>query len=216
MKQILNNQERSRLDQRIEEAEKKTGAQIVLAVIDRSDSYAEIPWKAFALAVSVASLFVFLHAMLWPEWPAGTTVLLALALPLTSGAVCALMAVYLPWFARFFLNAHRKEVEVRQYAESLFLSRELFSTSKRSGILLLVSMFERQVIILPDRGIKKRLCREALQEIITLMTATLASGRIAHALEKGLERLEETLAATAAGDAGGNELPDEIIEERGS
>jgi len=216
MKQILNNQERSRLDQRIEEAEKKTGAQIVLAVIDRSDSYAEIPWKAFALAVSVAGLFVFLHAMLWPEWPAGRTVLLALALPLTAGAVCALMAVYLPWFARFFLNAHRKEVEVRQYAESLFLSRELFSTSKRSGILLLVSMFERQVIILPDRGIKKRLCREALQEIITLMTATLASGRIAHALEKGLERLEETLAATAAGDAGGNELPDEIIEERGS
>ncbi|MEN6321642.1 MAG: TPM domain-containing protein [Syntrophaceae bacterium] len=216
MKQILNNQERSRLDQRLVEAEKKTGAQVVLAVIDRSDSYAEIPWKAFALAVSVAGLFVFLHAMLWPEWTAKTTVLLALAATLTAGLVCALMAVYLPWFARFFLNAHRKEVEVRQYAESLFLSRELFSTSKRSGILLLVSVFERQILVLPDRGIKKRLREEAMQEIISLMTPSLASGRIAHALEEGLERLEETLAATATGDAGGNELPDEIIEERGS
>ena len=49
MKQILNNQERSQLDRRIAEVEKRTGAQIVLAVIERSDSYAEIPWKAFAL-----------------------------------------------------------------------------------------------------------------------------------------------------------------------
>lgn len=216
MKQILKNLERSRLDERIKEAEKKTGAQIVLAVIERSDSYAEIPWKAFALAVSVTGFFVFLHAILWPNWSTETTVLLALATTLTAGAVCALMAVYLPWFARFFLNAHRKEVEVRQYAESLFLSHELFSTSKRSGILLLVSMFERQVIILPDRGIKKRLSREALQEIISLMTPSLASGFIDRALEEGLERLEKTLAAAATGDAGGNELPDEIIEERGS
>jgi putative membrane protein len=216
MKQILKNLERSRLGERIKEAEKKTGAQIVLAVIERSDSYAEIPWKAFSLAVSVAGLFVFLHAMLWPEWPERTTVLLALSVTLAAGAACAIMAVYLPWFARFFLNAHRKELEVRQYAESLFLSHELFSTSKRSGILLLVSMFERQVVILPDRGIKKRLSGEALQGIISLMKPSLASGRIAEALEKGLERLEDTLAATATGDAGGNELPDEIIEERGS
>jgi putative membrane protein len=213
MKKILNNQERSQLDQRIKEAEKKTGTQIVLAVIERSDSYAEIPWKAFALAVSIAGLFVFLHAMLWPE---RITVLLALSVTLAAGAVCALVAVYLPWFARFFLNVHRKEVEVRQYAESLFLSRELFSTSKRSGILLLVSMFERQIIVLPDTGISKRLSQDAMQGIITLMTPSLASGLLAQALEKGLERLEEILAATASADAGGNELPDEIIEEEGT
>jgi len=50
------------------EAEKRTGAQIVLAVIGTSDSYAEIPGEAFSLAVSVAGLFVFLQAMLRPEW----------------------------------------------------------------------------------------------------------------------------------------------------
>lgn len=216
MKQILKNLERSRLDERIKEAEKKTGAQIVLAVIERSDSYPEIPWKAFALAVPVAGFFVFLHAMLWSDWPTGTTVLLALAATLTAGLVCALMTVYLTRFARLFLNAHHKEVKVRQYAESLFLSHELFSTRKRSGILLLVSMFERQVIILPDRGIQKRLSEEALRGIISSMKPSLASGQIAGALEKGLERLEEILVDTATGEAGKNELPDEIIEERGS
>ncbi|HBH86730.1 MAG TPA: hypothetical protein DDY17_03895 [Syntrophaceae bacterium] len=216
MSQILSDQERSHLDQRIAEVEKRTGAQIVLAVIERSDCYAELPWKAFALAVSVASLFVFFLHVLWPEWSTQTTVLLALVMTLAAGAVCALMAVYLPWFARLFLADHRREMEVRQYAESLFLSRQLFSTSKRSGILLLVSLFERQVIVLPDTGIGKRLNREVVQEIISLMTPSLASGFVARALNEGLERLEQVLAVTATGIPGENELPEEIIEEKGS
>lgn len=216
MKHILNAQEHNRLDQRVAEAEKRTGAQIVLAVVERSDSYAEIPWKAFALAVSVASLLVFFQAILWPDWFTHTALLHALATALLTGAVSALMAVSLPRFARLFLNDHHKEVEVRQYAESLFLSRQLFATRKRSGILLLVSLFERQVILLPDTGISTRLSREAIQQIISLMTPSLASGSVARALEEGLEKLEEILAATAAGEALENELPDEIIEEKGS
>jgi putative membrane protein len=79
-----------------------------------------------------------------------------------------------------------------------------------------VSLFERQVILLPDTGISTRLSREAIQQIISLMTPSLASGSVARALEEGLEKLEEILAATAAGEALENELPDEIIEEKGS
>jgi len=214
MKHILNDQERSRLDQRVAEAEKRTGAQIVLAVIERSNSYAEIPWKAFALAVSVAGLFVFFQAMIQPEWFEYIAVLRAMATTLAAGAFCALMTVCLPWFARLFLNDHRKELEVRQYAESLFLARQLFATRNRSGILLLVSLFERHVIVLPDTGISARLSQESLQEIISLMTPSLASGSVSHALEEGLVKLEEILAATATGEAGENELPDEIIEEK--
>jgi len=216
MKQILNDQERSHLDRRIAEVEKRTGAQIVLAVIERSDSYAELPWKAFALAVSVTSLFVFFLQVLWSEWPSSTTVLVALVTTLAAGSVCALMTVYLQWFARLFLNVHRREVEVRQYADSLFLSHQLFATRKRSGILLLVSLFERQVIVLPDKGISTRLRREAMQEIISLMTPSLSSGLVARALEEGLEKLEHILAETATGEAFENELPEEIIEEKGS
>jgi putative membrane protein len=92
----------------------------------------------------------------------------------------------------------------------------LFATRKRSGILLLVSLFERQVIILPDTGISTRLSREAMQDIISLMTPSLASGSVTRALEEGLAKLEEILAATATGEAGENELPDEIIEEKRS
>ena len=215
MKKILNDQERSRLDKRIAEAEKRTGAQIVVAVIQRSDSYSELPWKAFALGVSVAGLLVFIFDLLWPGWYSQTAMLIFVVTILITGIISALLSLYIPKFARLFLATHRAEVEVRQYAESLFLSHELFATRRRTGILLLVSLFERQVILLPDTGLNKRLSRKAMQKIIAQMTPILASGQVTRALEQGLLRLEEILIVTATGESGKNELPEEIIEEKG-
>jgi putative membrane protein len=215
MKQILSDQERRHFDQHIAVAEKRTGAQIVLAVIERSDSYAELPWKAFALGVSMTGLMVSILNLARPEWSSGTAALLAVVTTLAAGAACALLTVYLKGFARWFLSDHRADVEVRQYAESLFLSRELFATRQRTGILLLVSLFERQVIVLPDTGLRKRLSRDAMQEVIARMAAPLASGQVTRALEEGLKSLEDILAVTVFEESGENELPEEIIVEKG-
>lgn len=216
MKHILADQERSELDRRVADAEKRTGAQIVLAVVKRSDTYAELPWKAFALGAAFAGSGTVLLDLLRPEWHSGVAVLFSVVATLATGAACALLCVAVPGFARFFLEAHRAEVEVRQYAQSLFLSREVFATRGRIGVLLLISTFERQVVLLPDTGLAKRLGREAMHHIIARMTAALAGGQVRLALENGVQGLEEHLAATAAGAARGNELPNVIIEEKGA
>ncbi len=216
MEQILSDQERDVLNRRVADAEKRTGAQIVLAVVQRSDAYAELPWKAFALGAAAAGLAAVLLTMMRPGWQANFTVLLAVVATLAAGAAFALLCVWSPGFARFFLDAHRAETEVRQYAQSLFLAREVFATRGRTGILLLVSLFERQVVILPDTGLTKRLSREAQQTIVGRMTTALATGLVGRALEQGLQSLEENLAPSAAGAPRENELPDAIIEETGS
>jgi putative membrane protein len=216
MKNPLTEQERVRLNQRITEAEQRTGAQIVLAVIERSDSYAELPWKAFALGAAVAGFAATLINILRPGWASGAAVLVSLVATLGTGAACALVCVALPAFGRLFLAAHRAEVEARQYAQSLFLSREVFATRKRTGVLLLVSMFERHVVLLPDTGLAKRLSQDAMQEIVERMTVALAAGQVGRALENGLIGLEEKLAATASGASRKNELPNAIVEEEGS
>ena len=55
-------------------------------------------------------------------------------------------------FGRLFLRQSRIDSEVRQYSESMFLRRSLFATSRRTGILILISLFERRVdiVILDD------------------------------------------------------------------
>ena len=216
MIKILSDDERNRLDQIIADAEKRTHAQIVLAVIKRSDDYSELPWKAFALGASAAGLLVVILDFILNYWVSHTTVLLAAVFMLSTGAAFALLAIFIPGFAKIFLSAHRAEVEVKQYAESLFLNRELFATSKRIGILLLVSLFERQVILLPDKGLSNRLTTDAMQEIIACMTQSLEHHEINRALENGLKELSKALELSTQGTGNNeNELPDDIIEEKG-
>jgi putative membrane protein len=86
------------------------------------------------------------------------------------------------------------------------------------GILLLISLFERQVILLPDKGVRNRLTMDALRKVITPMTLLLKRNEISKALEDGLKQLSLILEVkTDGGLANGNEndLPNEIIEEKG-
>jgi putative membrane protein len=215
-KRSLSDQDRSHLNVHVEETEKRTGAQIILSVIERCDAYPELPWKAFALGVALSSLIILAMDILRPVWLFDATVLLAIVITLSAGAGCALLCIFVPGFARFFLDEERSEMEVRQYGESLFLSREIFATHKRTGILFLIGLFERQVIILPDAGLVNRLNQTDLQKIISQMTHTLSSGQIAEALEQGLKGLEKAFSETKPLTPEKNELPDEIIEEEGS
>jgi putative membrane protein len=215
MKQHLSETDRSRLDKKIAEAEAKTSAQIVLASVKRSDSYAEIPWKAFAFGISVAGLTVFLFDMLYLQWVTNTMILLSVAVIFATGIILVFLTLLFPGFARLFLSAHRKESETLQYAESLFLSHELFATEGRRGVLLFISHFEKQVIILPDKGVRNRLKVDNLNNIISKMTRDLRKNNVRIALETGLEELTAALSGSAQEASDKNELSNEIIEEDG-
>ncbi len=216
MRHLLNDQEREHLDRKTAEAEKRTGSQIVLAVIERCDAYPELPWKAFALAAAVAGLTVIAANLFRPGWASGTSLLLSITVTLAAGSASALLCVFLPRFGRLFLEAHRAESEVRQYAESLFLSRELFATRGRTGVLVLIGLFERQVVVIPDTGLRKRLKPDTLKGIVSKMAAALSSGRVAASLEDGLNAIEQSLSASAPSAPQEDELPDEVVEEKGT
>lgn len=214
MKQILSDQDRSRLDARVAETEKHTGTQIVLSVIQRSDAYAELPWKAFALGASVAGLTLLLLHWRFYEWYSDISPLIVVAGILASGAFLSLLTLMVPRFAICFLSGYRAETEVRQYAKALFLDRELFATRKRTGILLLVSLFERRVVILPDKGLEGRLKEEDIRKIIAVMVPFLKRKDIHQAFDAGLDTLSSILTITSR-EAVNDELPNEIIEEVG-
>jgi putative membrane protein len=215
MKQILSDTDRTLLDKRIAEAEKQTKAQIVLATIKRSDNYTEIPWKAFAFGSSIAGFFVFLLNLLISGWITGAVILFSVIIILATGCFFALLTLLFPVIARLFLSENRKETETRQYAESLFLSRELYATESRRGILLLISQFERQVVILPDKGVREPLSIDVMVNIISRMTQYLKQNEVRNALETGLDELIAALCPAPSTGQDKNELSDEIIEEEG-
>ncbi|MBP1666949.1 MAG: hypothetical protein H6Q23_1809 [Bacteroidetes bacterium] len=215
MKQILSDFDRGLLDKRIAEAELQTKAQIVVAMVRRCDNYAEIPWKAFAIGASVAGLAVVTTDLVMKDWIADIRLLLSVTAVLATGTLLAMLTLIFKSFARLFLPKSRRETETRQYAESLFLSRELFTTEGRKGILLLVSQFERQVVILPDTGVRKWLSADVMEKIISGMTPHLRQNKVRNAMETGLDELVTALSPPVAEGPDKNELSNKIIEEDG-
>lgn len=213
MNKILSDHDRAQLDGLITETEKRTNTQIVLAVIKRSDSYAEIPWKAFAMGASITGLLLFIGNLFVSYWIVQSSVMIAIAATLFAGVVFALLTVFVPTFAKAFLSNSRSTVEVQQYAESLFLKRELFATSKRRGILVLISLFERRVIVLPDKGLNNQLTEAEMQKIIAPMLSSLKRNDVKSAFEEGLKHLSAVPGLAEPLDNFKNELPNNIIEE---
>lgn len=214
---FLDHGESAALEQAIAALEAQTGVQLVTAVIGKADSYAELPWKAFALGTALAALVLVVADALSPRWTGADNALIFAVAILGAGAVSALLAVAAPPYARLFLRATRRDLEVRHYAQAFFLRRELFATRGRNGILLLVSLFERKVEILPDVGLHARFDSADWRTVIDAMTPLLRERRCFGALQQGVARLQALLVAKGMSRApGGNELADRPIQETGA
>ena len=212
----LNADETTSLDALIVRLESATGVQIVPAIVGRADSYAEVPWKAFALGASMAALVLVVSDLLHPQWVTASTAAMHALVTLGAGAVCALLASFVPPVARLLLHQRRVEVEVRQYAESLFLRRGLFATRGRTGLLVLVSLFERRIEIIADTGFDGRVSPSDWQDVVARMTPHLRESHPFDALRAALAAIDTLLAARSVrGTGGDNELPNTAIEERG-
>lgn len=204
-------EEELRLKDLISTIEGRTGVQVLAAVVEKSDAYPEAPWKAFALAAGVSALGITIQALLDPPWITPSHAAILALVVLGAGATAALLATLLPPFARWFIPSMRREAEVDQYARSLFLEREMFRTSNRAAVLLLVSLFERKVVILPDSGVATRIPPPRLAEVVTRMASYLSRGERLQALMNGLAGLQDLL--IAAGFSGASDATDEISEE---
>jgi putative membrane protein len=213
----LTEDEQSQISHRVAGLETRTGAQAVAAVIGKSDSYPEAPWKAFALGVALATLYAAARSLIVYDWEAGESALAHAVVILGSGAALALVAVLFEPVARLLTDRRRRDLEVTQYAKALFFDRGLDRTRGRIGILLLVSLFERKVVILADDGFEARIEREDWQRLTDRMTLLLSHGNVAGAMHAGLEGLEALLLERGyrVDESAADELPNAVLQLKG-
>jgi putative membrane protein len=191
--------------------ESRTGIEVIAVLTARSDSYPEIPWKAFAFVAAAVMAVLALLEIAQPAWPAGGTALRAAAISLGAGLFSAVLTLFVPAYARLWLDGGRAETEVRQYGQALFLERELHATPQRLALLLLVSGFERRVLVLPDRGLRARIDATAWQAVVTRMAPLLHAGRLSEAMLAGLDAAERQLVSAGVHGGGGDAIADELI-----
>jgi putative membrane protein len=212
----LTTQEQQQINELVAEVEAASGAQFIVAVIGKADAYPEIPWKAFALGAVIAALIVASAELGFTSWPVPRAIVFNLMVVLSAGMVFALLTVFVPAFGRFFLDRTRARVEVEQYARAVFLERAMFETRHRVGILLLVSLFEREAAIVADSGVRQHVGDGEIEAVIAQAGPLIRKGDAAGAARNVLGALDSRLRGRLPRTPLGDEIPDVLVQERGS
>lgn len=116
------------------------------------------------------------------------------------------------WVRRAFLSRRARLAAVWTRAELEFYREGLTETQGSTGILLFLSLFERQAVVLADKSIAERLPTETWGEVVDLIIDGARTGRWRDSLEAAVRRCGNILALNfpASGDDA-NELPDHVI-----
>jgi uncharacterized membrane protein len=105
----------------------------------------------------------------------------------------------------------RRDAPVRQRATMVFAKLRVWDTEDNNGVLIYVNIADRDLEIVADRGIARRVPAEVWQRICDDMRAKFRAGEFEAGSVLGIERVGALLAQhfpLAAGASNPNELPD--------
>lgn len=152
MERFISKADRDKIETCVREAESRTRGEIVVMVVPMSYHYPMadlIGAAAFSFPVAVAVTPV-LGGLFWAG-PSNLWVFLMALIPLFLVFHEAVKRVHT--LKRWFINGKEIEDEVREAAHVQFFRKGLYRTREETGVLIYVSVFERRVWVLGDRGI---------------------------------------------------------------
>ena len=198
-------QERERIEAATKAMKSRTTGEIAVAVVDQSSEYheAEVLGGIFlASAIALVLTAVCFHASVWSFIP----IAFLLSFP------CYQLFRRLPHLKRVFVGHGRKQRAVRERALRTFYERGLYRTRESTGILFFLSLLERKVWVLADRGIHRKIHQPTLNKFAAMVSQGIREGRAADALCKAIEEMGEILAVHYPSDGQRTgELSDQII-----
>ena len=196
---------RQRIEAAIAEQERRSGGEIVVAVVGACDEYGSAGWRLGAALAALAflGLGLFARPLPWTAYLAAQGVALAVGHGLARAE----------GVRRWLLPHHLAERRVIERARRCFAEQGLTRTRGRTGILILAALLERRVVVLADEGIHRALGPdESWQEVVELAVAGMRERRPVPGLEAAVRRCGEILAAHLPAPAvNPDELPNAVV-----
>jgi putative membrane protein len=202
------------IEDEVKLAEKDISGEIVPVFMERSHDYPESIWRAVALGMLLSGMLVIFIDMLmgWAEFFLLRSHIIYLTSMIGGGLIMAALNVYFPSLRRRLTAGAQLEEQVHARAERTFLEYEIFRTRQRTGILIFISLFERRVEIIGDKGISEKVSADEWEQIVAKMVPYLHQRENKDAIVTGIRLCRELLLkyGFAAGPGDTNELPDHL------
>ena len=182
---LLSESERKRIAAAIEQAESKTSGEIVFTLADASSPYQHATLQAGLIGMAAA-------AAIYLALPVAHTVAGVLWSEFISFAAFAALFSRHPW-RRWFIS--RREIDARVYDAAFmqFYSSGLYKTRESNGIEIYLSCFERQVVVIGDRGIHARMGNAQWDEIRDTILRGIKGGKACDGICAAIERCGQIL-----------------------
>lgn len=217
---FFTDEEKTRINQAVAEAEKTTAGEIIPVVATSSGDYdrAEDLVGLWLAGIGLAVLWWLLlpgsEAGTWGESAARVTgwgLAAALGVVVVAFILGAAIASHVGWLKRLFSTRVHMRRSVEQAAARAFFEHGIRETRARTGILIYLSLFERMVRVTGDQAIAAKLSGKDWDQVRDLILDGIRQGKAADGMVAGIRRAGELLAGhfpVQPGDE--NELPDEL------
>ncbi len=197
---LLTPDAKERIASAVQEAEAKSGGEIVVAVIPESDDYAarEITFGIIlglmtfvVLAFLASPIAAFLDRRIWLESAALLPLTLAAGSLIIGAAGYALAQI--PAFDRLIVGKKIMAEAVRRRAMRHFTESAAYDTVDRTGVLLFVSVLEHRVELIADKGINGVVAPDTWDRIVSALVRGMKEGRREEAIEAAVTEIGEVL-----------------------
>lgn len=190
----FSNQELERIKAAVREAESKISGEIVPVFVEKSGFYSLANYRAALLGASIVFFLIVMSDRYMPSMSIyDRDPLLIFVLVTLGGFVCGLLANFSNPVKRAMLGAQHLDQATKQRAENAFLQEEVFNTRQRTGIMIFVSFFEREVIVMADKGISKVVDQKVWDNLVRGIIESVRNGKIVDGMEVAIKKCGEIL-----------------------
>jgi putative membrane protein len=176
-------------------------AELVVEVRARSGSYAHADARFAGVVAFATLLFVLLSPWSFAPFWVAPDVLIAYGIGL-------LIARSSPAIRRWMTTARDRETKVHTYAKAAFVERGVANTQRETGLLLYMSMVERRIEVIADRGVLDAVPALEWNQLLDKLRSRAASPKMLVDVLRVLEPLLIRHLPARAGDR--NELSNEL------
>jgi putative membrane protein len=199
-----------RIKAAVREGESKISGEIVPVFVERSGYYSIANFRGAILGATISFIAAIFLDRYAPDLAAYDRDPLFLFMAVViGGLIGAGLINYVEPLKKLILNQAHLDQATRKRAESAFLAEEVFNTRHRTGIMIFVSFFEREVIVMADRGISKVVEQKEWDNLVRGITSHMKQAKVVEGIEAAIKRCGEILL-----EKGFVQTPDDINELR--
>ena len=204
---FFSEEEKKRIEEAVKAVECCTIGEVAVMVVESSEEYREASLLGgilFAAMTAYAITEIFFNASL--------TFFIPLCLLLTFPF--KMLFSSLPALRTAFIGLRRKEEAVRNRAVRAFFEKGLYKTKANTGVLFFLSLLERRVWVLADKGIYEKIDQETLNRFAATVSEGIKERRACDALCSAINDAGKALSLHFPIEPGDtNELPNAVITE---